>query len=222
MTRAYSKKWGVIFDMDGVLIDSYNAHFLSWKRALNKYGLSITEYQFSSTFGQTNKDILSKLFPQLDPREYAVIEEEKEKIFREIIKDDFPEMDGASELIDAIYNMGGLIGIGSSAPLENIKTVLELLPTGNYFRVIISGNDISYGKPDPEIFLKVAEKLGLYPNKCIVIEDSPSGVKAGKLAGCTVIGLVGTVSKEELKDADVVIYSLRDLSPKLLRNILKC
>jgi len=214
------KDWGVIFDMDGVLIDSYNAHFISWKRMLERHGLSITEEQFSSTFGQTNKDILSKLFPSLKPEQYDILAREKEEIFREIIKEDFPEMDGASELIEAIHHSGGLLGIGSSGPLENIKTVLKMLPVGRYFKAIVSGSDIKHGKPHPEVFLKTAERLGLSPSRCIVIEDAPSGIKAGKAAGCAVVGLVGTVPKEKLSEADLVVNSLRELSPDILKKLI--
>jgi len=216
------EKWGVIFDMDGVLIDSYQAHFMSWKKMLKKHGLDMTEEQFSSTFGQTNKDIISQLFPSIRPEEYELLAEEKEEAFREIIKKDFPEMDGASELIKAIHNAGGLLGIGSSGPLENIKTVLQLLGAEEYFKAIVSGSDITHGKPHPEVFLKTSEKLGLSPSTCVVIEDAPSGIKAAKRAGCSVVGLTGTVSKDSLNEADMVVDSLRKLSPGILKNLIKC
>ena len=214
------KKWGVIFDMDGVLIDSYRTHFMSWKKALNKHGLDITEEQFSSTFGQTNKDILSKLFPFLSLDRINAIAEEKERSFRQLIKEDFPEMEGASELIKSIHESGGLLGIGSSGPLENIKTVLSLLPAGRYFQAIVSGNDISHGKPHPEVFLKTAERLGISPSRCVVIEDAPAGIEAAKRAGCSAIALVGTVSKDQLKNADMIVESLKELSPHKLVDLI--
>lgn len=215
-------KWGVIFDMDGVLINSYHAHFISWKRMLERYGLSITEKQFSSTFGQTNKDILSKLFPFIDKKKYPILAEEKEEIFRQVIKDDFPEMDGASGLVKTIYRAGGLLGIGSSGPLKNIKTVLQLLKAEKYFKAVVSGSDIIHGKPHPEVFLKTTQRLGLPPSMCVVIEDAPSGVTAAKRAGCAVVGLIGTVSKESLNEADMVVNSLRELNPDILKNLIKC
>jgi len=195
---------------------------MSWKKMLENHGLTITEDQFSSTFGQTNKDILSKLFPSIKPREYDRLANEKEEIFREIIKEDFPEMDGASELIEAIYKAGGLLGIGSSGPLENIRIVLEMLPTGKYFKAIVSGSDIKHGKPHPEVFLKTAEKLELPSTMCIVIEDAPAGIKAGKAAGCAVVGLTGTVTKKELSEADLVVDSLKELTPDILKKLIKC
>jgi beta-phosphoglucomutase family hydrolase len=214
------EKWGVIFDMDGVLIDSYKVHFISWKKALNKHGLDITEEQFSSTFGQTNVDILSKLFPFLSLNEMNTIAEEKEQVFRQLIKEDFPEMEGASELIESIHRAGGLLGLGSSGPLENIRTVLSLLPAGRYFQAVVSGSDISHGKPHPEVFLKTAEKLGISPSMCVVIEDAPAGVEAAKRAGCSAVGLVGTVSEDQLKGADMIVNSLKELDPRKLLTLI--
>ncbi len=216
------KRWAVIFDMDGVLIDSYKAHFLSWKRMLKRYGLEMSEEEFSSTFGQTNRDILSRIFPDLKEEEYEKMANQKEEIFRQIIEEDFPEMEGASELIEEIHKAGGLLGIGSSGPFENIKTVLRKLPAGRYFSAIVSGSEIKKGKPDPEVFLKVAEKLKILPSRCIVIEDSPAGVKAGKRAGCSVVALTGTVSKEYLMEADLIVDSLKELNPEILQKLLKC
>ncbi|MBW2000297.1 MAG: HAD family phosphatase [Deltaproteobacteria bacterium] len=205
--------WGVIFDMDGVLIDSYRAHFLSWKRMLAKHGLDITEEEFASTFGQTNHDILARLFPSIDERDYNTLAKEKEHLFREIIRRDFPEMGGAKELISHLHEAGALLAIGSSAPRENVHTVLEMIPGGQYFRAVTCGDEITRGKPDPEVFLKTARKMGLPPQRCVVVEDAPAGVKAARSAGCAVIAFTGTAPREYLLEADLVVDSLRDLTP---------
>jgi len=209
----YKGSWGVIFDMDGVLIDSYKAHYLSWKRMLGRHGLDITENQFASTFGRTNQDILVHLFPFIDVKDYDALAEEKEEIFLEIIRNDFLEMEGAGELVSALHEAGALLAIGSSAPKENIQTVLEMMPGGEFFGTVTCGDEITRGKPDPEVFLKTAEKLNLPPQKCIVVEDAPAGVRAGKSAGCGVVALAGTVSRDRLLEADLVVDSLRELAP---------
>lgn len=214
------RRWGVIFDMDGVLIDSYKTHFISWKRTLNRYGLNITEEQFSSTFGQTNKDILSKLFPSLEEDIKERISVEKEEEFRRLLKEDFPEMEGASELIRSLHEAGALLGIGSSGPIENIKVVLKLLPAGKYFNAIVSGSDITYGKPNPEVFLKTAQKLSLPPSLCIVIEDAPAGIEAAKRAGCHSVALTGTVTRDKLKSADLIVDSLKELNSEILKSLI--
>ncbi|MBW2064988.1 MAG: HAD family phosphatase [Deltaproteobacteria bacterium] len=212
--RAYCPdSWGVIFDMDGVLIDSYKAHFLSWKRMLANHGLDITEEEFASTFGQTNHDILARLFPSIDEKDYDTLAKEKEDLFREILRRDFPEMDGAKELISCLHEAGALLAIGSSAPRENVYTVLEMIPGGEYFRVVTCGDEIIRGKPDPEVFLKTAKKMGLPPQRCVVVEDAPAGVEAARSAGCAVIALTGTVPRDHFLEPDLVVDSLRDLTP---------
>jgi beta-phosphoglucomutase len=212
--------WGVIFDMDGVLIDSYRAHFLSWQQMLRNHGLDITEEQFAATFGQTNPDILSQLYPSLKDEQYPELAEEKEAAFREIISADFPEMDGASELMAALHNAGAALAIGSSGPPENLEAVLDALAGGRYVRAATNGSEITRGKPNPEVFLTSARKLGLPPEQCVVVEDAPAGVAAGKSAGCAVIALTGTASREELAGADLVVDSLRELTPEACKNLI--
>jgi len=212
--------WGVIFDMDGVLIDSYRAHFLSWRKMLRNHGLDITEEQFAATFGQANPDIFARLYPSVKQEQYKAFAEEKEAAFREIISVDFPEMDGASELIEALYKAGAALAIGSSGPPENLEAVLSALPGGTHFMSTTNGSEITHGKPDPEVFLTAARKLGIPPERCVVVEDAPAGVTAGKAAGCAVIALTGTATRDRLAGADLVVDSLRELTPEKIKNLL--
>ena len=213
--------WGVIFDMDGVLIDSFNAHFLSWKQMINNHGLEISEEQFVTTFGWRNSDILANLFPSLKPEEYPSLADEKEATFRGIIASDFPEMDGAKDLIAALYKAGALLAIGSSAPPENVQAVLSAFPGDVPFKATTNSSEIKRGKPDPEVFLKSAKKIGLPSERCVVVEDAPAGVKAGKAAGCAVIALTGTATREQLTEADFVVDSLRKLTPDIFKNLIQ-
>lgn len=212
--------WGVIFDMDGVLIDSYLAHFLSWRKMLRNHGLDITEEQFAATFGRTNPDIFARLYPSVKQEQYPALAEEKEAAFREIISGDFPEMEGASELIAALHEAGAALAIGSSGPPENLEAVLSALPGGTHFMATTNGNEITRGKPDPEVFLTAARKLGLLPERCVVVEDAPAGVTAGKAAGCAVIALTGTATRDRLAGADLVVDSLRELIPEIFKDLL--
>jgi beta-phosphoglucomutase len=212
--------WGVIFDMDGVLIDSYRAHFLSWRKMLRNHGLDITEEQFAATFGQTNPDIFARFYPSVKKEQYPALAEEKEAAFREIISADFPEMDGASELIASLHEAGAALAIGSSGPPENLEAVLNALPGGMYFLATTNGSEIARGKPDPEVFLTTARKIGLPPERCVVVEDAPAGVTAGKAAGCAVIALTGTATRDRLPGADLVVDSLRELTPKIFKGII--
>lgn len=214
------KDWGVIFDMDGVLIDSYRAHFFSWQQMLRNHGFNITERQFAATFGLTNHDIFARLYPGIPSEEYPALAREKEEAFRGIITTDFPEMDGASELIGALHKAGAVLGIGSSGPSENLEVLLHKLPGGRYFAAVTNGNEIARGKPDPEVFLKTAAKMDLLPKRCVVVEDAVAGVRAGKRAGCAVIALTGTAEREQLSEADSIVDSLRDLTPDAFKNLL--
>lgn len=214
------KDWGVIFDMDGVLIDSYRAHFFSWQQMLRNHGFDITERQFAATFGLNNHDIFARLYPAIPSEEYPAMAREKEEAFRGIITMDFPEMDGASELVAALYHADAVLGIGSSGPPENLEVLLRKLPGGRYFTAVTNGSEIARGKPDPEIFLKTAAKMGLPPKKCVVVEDAVAGVKAGKGAGCAVIALTGTAGREQLSEADCIVDSLRELTPDAFKTLL--
>lgn len=220
MNRNSTHNWGVIFYMDGVLIDSYCAHFLSWRKMLRNHGLDITEEQFASTFGQTNPDIFAQLYPSIKRQYYPALAEEKETAFREIISTDFPEMDGASELIAALNEAGAYLAIGSSGPPENLEAVLNALPGGTHFMATTNGNELTWGKPNPEVFLTAARKLGLLPERCVVVEDAPAGVTAGKAAGYAVIALTGTAKRKHLAGADLVVDSLRELTPELFKNLI--
>ena len=213
--------WGVIFDMDGVLIDSYHAHLAAFQRMLANYNLEMSAEQFSGIFGRTNPDIFSLLYPRLNRADYDKLSDEKEAAFREIIAVNFPEMDGAAELIDALHAAGAILAIGSSGSPENVRTVLQMLPGGEHIKATTHAKEITRGKPDPEVFLNAAGKIGLAPTACVVVEDAPAGVKAGKAAGCAVIGITGTVARRHLEGADLVIESLRDLTPAIFIDLMR-
>ncbi len=214
---------GVIFDMDGVLIDSYQAHFESWRRMLARHDLEMTEEQFASTFGQTNRSIITGLYPDRASDEtIARWGEEKEQAFRELLREDFPEMAGAGDLLRAIDGAGMAIAIGSSGPAENVEAVLECLDGGELVSARVTGSDVTHGKPDPEVFLKAAEKLGLDPSCCAVVEDAPAGVEAARRAGMAAIAMTGTAPREKLAErSHRVVDSLSEISPDDIRDLIK-
>lgn len=218
--RDQNSQWAVIFDMDGVLINSYDAHRKSWDRVLPQRGLEMTEEMFGTTFGQRSMDVLGRLYPSLTLQEISQIHEEKAIAVREIIRADFPEREGASELITALHRSGAIIAIGSSAPRENVDVLMEKMPASKYISATTSGSELKKGKPDPEVFVKTVHKIGLPSKKCIVVEDAPAGVAAARAAGCAVIGVTGTVSRKQLDDADLIVDSLRDLDPEKCKEII--
>jgi HAD superfamily hydrolase (TIGR01509 family) len=211
----------VIFDVDGVLVDSYAAHLRSWVLMAREHGLEITEQEFASTFGQTSREIIARFWgPDLDAVEREALDARKEAIYRDLIRAGFPVMDGAIELIDALAADGFLLAVGSSGPPENIELTLERLGRRDRFRAIVTGRDVTRGKPDPQVFEIAAERLGVPAARCAVVEDAPVGIAAARAAGMASVALVGTAPPERLAAADLVVRSLRELDPSRLRTLL--
>jgi len=211
----------VIFDVDGVLVDSYQAHLRSWVLMAREHGLAITEQEFASTFGQTSREIIARFWgPGLDTAAREALDRRKEAIYRDLVRADFPAMPGAVALIDALAADGFLLAVGSSGPPENIELTLERLGRRDRFRGIVTGRDVTRGKPDPQVFEIAGERLGVAADRCIVIEDAPVGIAAARAAGMASVALVGTAPAERLADADLVVHSLRELDPAGLRALL--
>ena len=209
----------VIFDMDGVLVDTYEAHYRSWVAMAEREGFTFTEAQFAPTFGRTSREIIAHFWGSgLSDQRIAEMDSAKEAAFREIIEDDFPAMPGARELIDCLADEGFALAVGSSGPPENVAMVLERLGVRARFQAVVTGMDVTRGKPDPQVFLLAAERLGVSSAVCVVVEDAPAGVAAARAAGMKAVGLVSTGrTPEELHDADLVVRQLSDLSPDRIR-----
>jgi beta-phosphoglucomutase len=215
--------YAAIFDMDGVLVDTYHAHFQSWLEVARSAGLTFTEEQFAPTFGRTSREIIAKFWgPQLtNEAEIAALDAQKEAAFRRIISRDFPAMPGAGKLLADLRAAGFALAIGSSGPPENVALVLEKLCAGSLFGAVVTGMDVTRGKPDPQVFLLAAQRLGVPPARCVVIEDAAPGVDAAHAAGMRCVGLVSTGrTPQELSAADMVVCSLAELSPQLLRQLI--
>jgi beta-phosphoglucomutase len=186
-----------------------------------EHGLEITEEEFATTFGQTSREIIARFWgPGLDAAEREALDRRKEAIYRDLVRADFPAMPGAVALIDALAADGFLLAVGSSGPPENIELTLGRLGRRDRFRGIVTGRDVTRGKPDPQVFEIAGERLGIAADRCIVIEDAPVGIAAARAAGMASVALVGTAPAERLADADLVVRSLRELEPAGLRALL--
>ncbi len=215
-------EYAVIFDMDGVLVDSYRAHFESWRRLGRLHGLDMTEKQFAATFGRKSRDIINHLWPNIAPEDdVPKWDQQKEQFYREMLKADFPEMDGAGQLLRALDRAGLAMAVGSSGPPENIQLVRDCLTAGELLKVTVTGMDVTHGKPHPEVFLKASEKLGVPPQRCAVIEDAPAGIEAARRAGMAAIAITGTATREQLAPrAHLVVDSLRELTPRIITDLI--
>lgn len=206
----------VIFDVDGVLVDSYDAHFRSWRDVLRERGLDMTEAEFAQTFGRTSREIIRRFWGDaVDDATARAIDDRKEALYRQMVREAFPAMEGAVALIDALRAAGFMLAVGSSAPPENVLLSLDGLGRRDAFAAVVTGRDVTRGKPDPQVFLLGAERLGVAPGHCAVIEDAPAGVRAAAAAGMTSVALLGTARRETLLEAGAcaTVASLRELSP---------
>jgi len=212
---------GVVFDMDGVLIDSYRAHFEAWNRMGARHGVAMTQQQFAESFGRVNRDIIPALWGAQAGSDADAWGEEKEADYRDIISENFPEMDGAKELVASLAAAGFSLAVGSSGPPENVAAMLAGLPGCEHFAASVDAADVTRGKPDPQVFLKAAEKLGLDAAKCAVVEDARAGLAAARAAKMAAIGITGTATREQLAErADLVVDSLRELTPGVIERLI--
>ncbi len=216
-------RMGVIFDLDGVLVDTGWAHKQSWFDLAEKEGFSMSDEFFYSTFGMQNYMIIPMLTGRELPRDQIDrMADWKEQRYREIIADRLEPSDGAEELLADLKNSGFLTAVGSSAPRANLDLVLERVNLRDCFDACVSGEQVTHSKPAPDTFLKAAEKLALSPGRCAVVEDAVQGVEAGKAAGMPVAAVTTTRERADLTIADIVVDSLAELTAndfiKLLAN----
>ena len=199
----------LLWDLDGTLVDSADYHWQSWRSAMDAEGLPITFRQFLDGFGQRNDRILATwLGAGADPDRVHRIAETKEREYRRLaIEGGLTPLPGAAEWLARLHADGWRQAIASSAPLANVEVMLAALRIGDVFDAIVSAEDVTAGKPDPQVFLKAAEKLGAPPSQCIVVEDAAAGVEAARRAGMRSVG----VSRTGTLDADVFVRSLADL-----------
>ena len=211
----------VIFDMDGVLVDSYQSHFQSWVLLAQDHGVEMTEQQFADTFGRTTREIIRLLWPQVAEQDIPAMDARKEAFYREVLVADFPEMDGAGDLLAGLAREGFALGIGSSGPSENVEAVLACLTSASLITATVNAAEVHRGKPDPQVFLLAAEKLGVSPAGCAVIEDAPAGIEAARRAGMAAVAITGTAPREALtENAHLVVDSLRELSPGIISDLI--
>lgn len=210
--------FAVLWDWDGVVLDSSRQHEESWERMSRERGLPLPDGHFKAGFGKRNQVIIPDILGWAqDPEEVEKLGREKEALYRSILQEPGfqPEMlPGARDLMAGLHALGATHVVGSSTERANLDTIIELFGIGQYFSGIVSGDDVSKGKPDPEVFLKGADIAGLAPDRCIVIEDSIHGIEAGLAAGCKVLAVATTNTVDYLQKsgADWVVYRLSDIS----------
>jgi beta-phosphoglucomutase len=213
--------YAVIFDVDGVLTDSYIPHFKSWQRMFGQIGVEFTDAEFRATFGRTNRDIFAELYRgEMSEERSRQLGDRKEELYREIVRESFTPLPGAIELIDALQAADFKLAVGSSGPPENIALTLEKLGRAGSFSACATGADVVRGKPDPQVFQIAARRLSVSPERCAVIEDAPQGVEAANRAGMTSIAVLGTTTRDKLSHAKLVVETLKELTPQTIASLI--
>jgi len=207
----------VIWDVDGTLVDTAEMHFDAWVRLANEMGRPFSREDFSATFGRRNPEIIRFLFHQeFSDREVHEIGERKETYYRSEAEKGIALLPGVNDLLKAFAGRDVRQAVGSSAPRGNLDLILRLTESASFFQAIVGMEDTQRGKPDPEVFLVAAERLGVPLNRCVVFEDAIAGVQAAKAGGmkCVAVTFVGHHSKEKLEEAgaDRVVRTFEDIS----------
>ena len=202
----------VIFDMDGVLVDSQPYHFKADIDTMAEYGVIIDQKFYEAFAGTLTSDrmrILKDLF-KLDIPVEEMVKKREDMILEIMAREDIKPVSGIPEFLKSIKNRGLKTAVASSSGYDLIGLILSRLGISEYFDSITSGNDVKRGKPSPDIFLLAAERIGAEPSECLVVEDSENGVRAAKAAGMTALGYVNPTSGNQCLDmADAVTDDFR-------------
>ena len=213
----------VLFDMDGVLVDSIALHIESWNQVLTSIGLPPFSHElYFSALGHTNKEMLAVLseynhihlsIPQIED-----ILTQKEAVFRENISLKAACTPGVIDWLDFLIKNHILCSVASSATMANIAFILYTLNIADHFSTAISGSYLPVGKPHPQIFLSAAASLDIPPEACLVVEDAPAGIQAAKSANMFCLAIATSYPKNKLAEADLVIGSLAEINPETIFN----
>lgn len=211
---------GILFDMDGVIADTNPFHKISIQQFCTRHGIEASdEFLREKVYGRVNKEWIPNLFGALKASEIEKLAAEKEQLFRELYAPHLQAVEGLVDFLRMLQKYQIKAAIATSAPLENADFILDGLNIRNYFQAVLHSADVDRGKPDPEIYLKAADALDEYPEDCIVIEDSISGVQAGIAAGAKVIAITTTHESGEFDPVSLVIEDFKGLGIDHLRTL---
>jgi beta-phosphoglucomutase family hydrolase len=206
--------FGAIFDWDGVIVDSSSHHEESWERLAKENGFTLPEGHFRKGFGMKNEFIIPNILNWSSlPPAIGQLSLRKEELYREILLEwGIRPLPGVIEWLTELRRHEVRCAIGSSTHRLNIQTILTVLGFGDWFTAIVTAEDVSHGKPDPEVFLTAAEQIGLDPNLCVVFEDAFVGIEAAHRGGMKVVAVATTNRIETLQAADLAVHRLDELS----------
>jgi beta-phosphoglucomutase len=208
---------GVIFDLDGVLVTTDEYHYLGWKRLAEELGIPFSREDNHRQRGVSRMESLevilektTRTFSQIEKHDLA---ERKNRYYVELLQNLAPAdaLPGARDLLEELKRRGLLLAVGSSS--RNTPLIMQKVDLCRYFDAVADGNDITRSKPDPEVFLLAAVRLGLDPASCVVVEDAEAGVAAAKAAGMRCIGVGDSTN---VGAADTVVASVAEITPEIV------
>ena len=210
--------FGVIWDVDGTLVDTAEMHFEAWRRTCRELGRDFTREDFAATFGRRNPEIMKELFgDRFTSTEIDEVADRKEDYYRDAVRTDgVTLLPGVAALLTDLRDGGFRQAIGSSAPRLNVDLILQITNTGDFFAGISACEDAQRGKPDPQVFLIAAQRMGIPPENCLVFEDAVAGIEAARNGGMRSVAVtfVGHHPAEKLQGAgaDRVVATLEEVT----------
>jgi beta-phosphoglucomutase len=203
----------ILFDMDGVIVDSMPYHYLAWYESLRPLGIRVSVFEVYLREGErwdkSLKDFLAHAGMHPSSRMLAKIFKLRQKIFRYYFKRRIFE--GAEEFLRCLKNKGYILGLVTGTPMVEVKKILPSKLKG-LFSVLVTGEMVKFGKPHPAPYLKAAELLGLKPRECLVVENAPLGIRSAKAAGMFCVAITTSLPKSYLKQADIIVDRLEEIT----------
>ncbi len=223
MDKNLNHSFAVIFDMDGVIVDSNPTHKIALKQFCEQHGYHLTDDELKTKiYGRANKDWLPDLFgDQMTPAEYKKLADKKESLFRKLFEPIIRPLNGLIDFLEMLRANDIPRAIASSAPPENVRFTLEKTGTKKYFDIVLDESSFTKGKPDPEIYVTTVSLMHYPPDRCIVFEDSLAGVAAARAAGCKVVGVTTTHPREDFFGTDLVIDNFENQELENLANLVQ-
>jgi beta-phosphoglucomutase len=214
-----------IWDVDGTMVDTAELHFRSWQEVCRDKGRDFTRDDFKKTFGRRNPDIIRALFgDRFSQEEIDALGDRKEVLYRQQASKGVELLPGVRRLVEDLHRAGFAQAIGSSAPHANLELILRLTGLTDFFAAMVGSEDTDRGKPDPQVFLLSAQRLGVSPPRCVVFEDAVAGVQAAHAGGMKSVAVrfVGHHSEDSLRQAgaDLVVETLEQVSADTIRGLL--
>lgn len=213
---------GIIFDMDGVIIHNHVFHVQAWMEFCGKYGKPMTEEDYRDNInGRTAADIIKYIFGDATtPELVKKYSDEKELLYRELYRPHLKLSEGLEAFLADAKEYNIPMAVATSAPTANADFTLDGLKIRHYFKAVLDENSVTKGKPDPQVYLKAADAIGVAPQNCVVFEDAIMGIRAGKAAGSYVVGVASSHKREELLEPDHIIEDFTQMDIAKLKSLL--